>query len=198
MVRLRLQYSPVHGNTEIRETLTTFFSSGTKGLLTFLTFSFSTRGERERDIFYYADCSYIALQSTPQLNSQPRVRISTHWPNKRVVHPVVPNWTGLAQAQKSTRLAQRQISTNCFFQKSPKFPAHCFWAWRNSHPSPFPIWGFYYDICDRHILRARAWTVLNVCTCTCTKPNSSKPNQTKWSDITNEKWLYKKNPSAII
>ena len=55
-------------------------------------------------------------------------------------------------------------------------------------PVLFPIWGFYYDICDCHIPRARAWTALNVCTCTCTKPNSSKPNQTEWSDITNEKW----------
>ena len=37
------------------ETLTTFFSSGTK-LITFLTFRFfDTR--RERDTFYYADCS---------------------------------------------------------------------------------------------------------------------------------------------
>ena len=48
-------------------------------------------------------------------------------------------------------------------------------------PVSFPIWGFYYDICDCHIHRARAWTpALNVCTCTCTKPNSSKPNQTEW------------------
>ena len=30
-------------------------------------------------------------------------------------------------------------------------------------PVLFPIRGFYYDICDCHILCARAWTVLNVC-----------------------------------
>ena len=30
-------------------------------------------------------------------------------------------------------------------------------------PVLFPLWGFYYDICDCHILCARAWTVLNVC-----------------------------------
>ena len=34
-------------HAESRETLTTFLSSGTKRLLTFLTFSFSTRGERD-------------------------------------------------------------------------------------------------------------------------------------------------------
>ena len=72
-------------------------------------------------------------------------------------------------------LAQSQISTNCFF-KITKFSAPRFLAWRHSHPSPFPIWGFYYDICDCHILCA--WAVLNVCTCT--KPNSSKPNHTEW------------------
>ena len=48
-------------------------------------------------------------------------------------------------------------------------------------PVSFTFWGFYYDICDCHILRTRAWTpTLNVCSCTCTKPNSSKPNQTEW------------------
>ena len=30
-------------------------------------------------------------------------------------------------------------------------------------PVLFPIWGFYYDVFDCHILCARAWTVLNVC-----------------------------------
>ena len=68
-----------------RKTLTTFFSSGTKCLLTFFDL-FDTR--RERHNFYYGDCFYIALQSTPQLNSRPRVRISTLWPNKRAAHPV--------------------------------------------------------------------------------------------------------------
>ena len=48
-------------------------------------------------------------------------------------------------------------------------------------PETFPIWGFYYDLCDYYILRARAWSpAFNVCTRTCTKPNSSKPNQTEW------------------
>ena len=53
-----------------------------------------------------------------------------------------PNWTGLAQAKKSTRFVQRQISTHCFFQKSPKFPAHRFRAWHHSHPSPISYLGF--------------------------------------------------------
>ena len=157
-------------NPEIRETQTTFFSSGTKRLFTFWLLVFRHE-ERERDNFYYADCFYIVLQSTPQLNSRPWVRISTHWPNKHAAHPVDLSWTGLAQVR---------ISTNCFFQKSPKFPAPRFRAWRHSHSSPIYYQGFYYDICDCHILRARAWNALNVCTCTCTKPNSSKPNQTEW------------------
>ena len=45
-------------------------------------------------------------------------------------HPVVHNWTGLAQVQKSTRFIQLQISTNCFFfLNHPKFSAHRFQAW---------------------------------------------------------------------
>ena len=69
----------------------------------------------------------------PQLNSRPRVGISTHWHNKRTVHPVDHNWTGPAQVR---------ISTNCFFQKSPEFPAHCFRAWHHSHPSLIYFLGF--------------------------------------------------------
>ena len=61
----------------------------------FLSFSFlGTR--RERQNLYYANC-FI-------------------WPNKRAAHPVDPKWAGLAQAQKSTRFVQRQISTNCFLK----------------------------------------------------------------------------------
>ena len=92
------------------KTLTTFFSSGTKRLLLFLTYSFSTRGERDT-IFYYADCSYIVLQSTlswmpgpesksqltsPRVKSQLTVFFQNH-PNSQliasrhdVIHTLVP------------------------------------------------------------------------------------------------------------
>ena len=156
MIRIRKIYGYVKRSYawESRKTLTTFFSSGTKRLLTSWVLSFDTR--RERHNLYYPDRSI--------------------WANKRAAYPVGHNWTGLAQVWISTSLAQRQISTNWFFSKSRRIPAHRFRLWRHSHPSTFPIWGFYYDICDCYILRARAWTALNVCTCTCTKPNSSKPN----------------------
>ena len=67
----------------------------------YLTFSFSRRGERHN--FYYADCFYIVLQSTPHLNSRSRVRISTHWPNKRAAYPVAPN--GLSSPSLKNQLA---------------------------------------------------------------------------------------------
>ena len=38
--------------------------------------------------------------------------------------------------------AQSQISTNAFFQKSPKIPAPRFQAWRHSHPSHISYRGF--------------------------------------------------------
>ena len=87
--------------------------------------------------------------------------------------------TGLASSRSKSQLDSSSIRSQltAFFQKSRKFPAPRFRAWRHSHPSPYPIWSFYYDICDCHIFRARAGTpALNVCTYTCTKPNSSKPN----------------------
>ena len=94
---------------------------------------FDTRIERETHNFYYADCSYIVLQSTPQLNWPAQSPTSTNWPNKRAAHPVALSWTALAQVQ---------ISTNYFFQKSPKFPAHRIRAWRHSHPSIISHLGF--------------------------------------------------------
>ena len=103
----------MHGNTEKHWRLSLVQVWNVYWLL---EFSLSTRGERETHNFYYADCSYIVLQSTPQLNSRPRVKISTNWHNKRAAHPVDHNWTGLVQAQKSTSLAQKRISTHCFFK----------------------------------------------------------------------------------
>ena len=57
-----------------------------------------------------------------------QLRISTYWSNKCVAHTVDPTW-----------LAQVRISTNCFFSKSPRIPAHWFQAWHHPHPqSHFP------------------------------------------------------------
>ena len=63
------------------ETLTTFFSSGTKLLLPSLSLGFSTRGERDT-IF-----TMLTISSDP----------ITRGVSGR------PNWPGLAQIQKSTR-----------------------------------------------------------------------------------------------
>ena len=89
-----------------------------------------------------------------------------------------PNWPGLAEARKSTRFAQVQISTNSFFQKSPQILGPSLLSMTSfTSPVPYIIRGFYYDICDCQILPLRAWTpALNVCPYPCTKPNSSKPN----------------------
>ena len=45
------------------------------------------------------------------------------------------------------------------FSQIPKSSAHASGAWRHSHPLvPIPIWDFYFDISEWHILSARAWT----------------------------------------
>ena len=132
-------------------------------------------------------------QPTPSWTRPAYSQISTNWPNERTAHPVAPSWTGLAQSQISTNWPNKRashrpswtarprikISTEVFFEIT-KFPVHLFRAIVIHTPVQFPIWGFYYDICDCHIHCARAWTVFNVCTCTCTKPNSSESNQTEW------------------
>ena len=138
------------------ETLTTFFSS----VINFFWLLVFQHEERETHNFYYADC-FI-------------------WPNKRAAHPVALSWTALAQVQISTDLAQSRISTDstnkrpaahnwtglpqvristkCFF-KNPQNPQPIASGHDVIHtPVLFPTWGFYYDICDSHILRARVWT----------------------------------------
>ena len=147
----------MHRNPEICEKLTTFFSSGTKLLLPPWLKVFDTRRERERDTIF----TMVTVPSDPTMRGASRR----------------PNWTGLAQVQKSTRFVQRQISANSFFKNHQNSQPITSGHDVIHPPVQFPIWGFYYDICDCHTLRAQAWTpALNVCTCTCTKPNSSKSN----------------------
>ena len=130
MIRIREIYRYIG----IRKTLTTLGSSSTKLLLPSRLLDFSTRGERDT-LF-----TMLTVPSDP----------TTCGASRR------PNLTELALVQKSTLFVQPQISTNCFFSKSPRVSAHRFRTRRHSHPSLFPIWGFYYDICNCHILRARA------------------------------------------
>ena len=122
-----------------------------------LEFSLSTRGEREAQFLL---CWPFHLTQ--------RTRGACRRPQ-----------TGLTSSSFKSQLASSSFGSQltAFFQnrqESQPIPS--------GHnvirtPVTFPIWGFYYDIWDYHILRARAWTpALNVCTCTCTKPNSSKPN----------------------
>ena len=77
-----------------------------------------------------------------------------------------PQTTNLASASSENRLAsskpKSQLTVFFKFQNSPPIAS--------GHdvihiPVSFPIWGFYCDICDSHILPASAWTpALNACT----------------------------------
>ena len=101
-----------------------------------------------------------------------------HLTPPRVVHLVNP--TGLASPRFENQLAscRFKFQLTAFFQKSPKILSPSL-PGMTSFTSLvlFPIQGFYYDICDCHILPARAWTpALKECPYPCTKPNSFKPN----------------------
>ena len=96
--------------------------------ITFLTFRFSTRGERDT-IF-----TMLTVRPASALNSliqQTRARATAN------------NRTGLAELRKSTRPVYVQVSTNCFFSKSPRIPPHCFRAWRHSHPLSYFLSGVF-------------------------------------------------------
>ena len=112
---------------------------------TFITFFkfrlFDTRRERETQ-FFYVDCSSII---SSQLTDPTNVRART---------PQSANWTGLAQVRKINLLRLSPNLKSLLFFKITKNPG------MKSFTSPvlFPIWGFYCDICDCHILPVRAWT----------------------------------------
>ena len=126
--------------------------SGTKHLLPSWLLGFRHE-ERETHNFYYADCSSsVSSQLTDPTNAR-------------------------APRSKQLDSSRSKSQLTAFFKipknHSPSLPG------MTSFPFPvsFPIRGFYYDICDCHILPVWAWTpALNACPYTCTKPKGSKPN----------------------
>ena len=111
--------------------------------ITYLTFKFSTRGEI--DIIF----TMLTVLLTPP----------------RASHLVDP--TGLASPRFENQLASSRFKSQltAFFQKSPKILTLSAPGMTSfTTPVTFPIRGFYYDICDCHILPTWAWTpALNVC-----------------------------------
>ena len=91
-------------------------------------------------------------------------------------------------------VVRRKELNSLLFLKSQKSSAHASGAWFHSHPLvTIPIWDFYFDISEWHILSARAWTpaLMLQLTNPCTKR--------KVLSLTKPKARYiKRNPSAII
>ena len=92
---------------------------------------------RERDTqSFYADCFYI-------VSSQPNQRAAPV--AYKVVWPSPSSESQPSSSETETQLtAFSQISARCV--TSPKYPG------------PIPIWDFYFNISEWHILSARAWT----------------------------------------
>ena len=163
MIRPRYEYGKytdtwnvhMHRNPKNTRNTDDSLGSGTKLLLPSWLFGFSTQGERD------TISTMLTVPSNPSTRSTlPR-----------------SNWPGLAEARKSTRFSQVQILT-LFFQKSPQILSPSLPAMTSfTSPVLFPIRGFYYDICDCHILPTQVWTpALNACLYSWTKPYSSKTN----------------------
>ena len=141
---------------EIRKTRNTDDSLGTRTKLLLPSLSLGFRHEERESQFFYADSSSIV---SSQLTDQTNART-----------PRSPQ-TGLAlpKFEKSTRFVQVQISTNCFFPKSLKIPAHRFRAWRHYIPSPICSLGFLlWHLWLSHPPRTRMAPCVNVCTYPCT------------------------------
>ena len=117
--------------------------SGTKLLLPSLSLGI-WHEERETQ-FFYADCLSIV---SSQLTQPTRLRT-----------PQSTNWTGLAQVRKINSLRPSSNLNSLLFFKITKNPSLSLPGMTSfTSPVPFPIWGFYFDICDCHILPTRTWT----------------------------------------
>ena len=117
--------------------------------ITFMTFRFSTRGERHT-IF-----TMLTVRPASGLNSLTQ-------PTR--VHPAANNWT--------------RLGPNCSFWKITQNPQPIASGNDVIHiPSPISYPGFLlWHLWLSHLLRASANTCVNVCTYPWTKPKSSKPN----------------------
>ena len=124
--------------------------------ITFLTFRFSTRGERDT-IF-----TMLTVPSNPKTHGCSR-RPQLAWPRRAPKNNsprLSSNLNSLTQPTHVYSAANNwtRLDSNLNKLLFSKYPAQGFRAWRHHIPSPFPIRGFYYDICDCHIQPARAWT----------------------------------------
>ena len=127
----------LHSHRESKNTKLYEIGSGTKLLFTFLSLKVFRHEERETQSFY-ADCfchRQLSTQPTRGARSAQRRRASSS-----------------SESQPSSSEAGTQLTA--FSQIS----AHVTSAWR--HPNTLvsiPIWDFYFDISEWHILSGRAW-----------------------------------------
>ena len=115
---------------------------------------FSTWGERDT-IFLY----WLVLHR--QLSTQP-------------THGARSAQSRLALPSSESRLSHSEAGTQLTaFSQIPKSSAHASGAWCHLHPLVLiPIWDFYFDISEWHILSVCAWTpaLMLYLTNPCTKP----------------------------
>ena len=116
--------------------------SGTKLLLPSLSLGFRHEGKEGHNI------SMLTVRPSSAVNSltQPT----------RVRTPQSTNCPGLAQVRKINSLRLSPNLNSLFFFKIIKNPSPSPLGMTSfTSPVIFPIWGFYCDICDCHILPAR-------------------------------------------
>ena len=116
--------------------------SGTKLLLP--SFRSDFRHEEVETHFFYADCSSIV---SSQLTDPTNARAHSAVHKLDGSHPD-SNFNSLRLSPNLNHLLSFKITKN----PSPSLPAMTSFI----SPVTFPIRGFYYDICDCHILPARA------------------------------------------
>ena len=108
----------------------------------FIIFKLKVFRHEERETqYFYADFSIVSSQL-----------------NQRAA-PGAPKFVWPRPALNLDSLVQRQELNSLLFLKSQKSSAHASGAWRHLHPlASIPIWDFYFDISEWHILSTRAWT----------------------------------------
>ena len=129
------------GNPKYTRNTLRLLSSGTKLFIPF-ELKVLRHEERERDTIFLC---WLLLHR--QLSNQP-------------TRGARSAQSRLASPSSESRLFRSEAGTQLTaFSQIPKASAYASGAWRHSHPLvSIPIWDFYFDISEWHILSVRAWT----------------------------------------
>ena len=151
------------------ETLTTVFSSGAKLLLLSWVWSFDTMRETQ-----YLLCWPFHLTQQMHGTSRSPTGLASPRLKNQLTLPRDKSQLVLSSVEFQLALSSVRSQLTAFFQNHQESQSIASGHDVIHIPVPFSIWGFYYDICDCHILCV--WACAPACALSRTVLSQTKPN----------------------